>query len=109
MDLVNIHISFGMAFGLLIFTLMGGFYGMKSTDVSGSRLLWLALASNLMSFTIFGVLFTIIWIVARIAGTDLTIAGFHIALGTMVLAGVVGFFIGYIIGKLLKPDHREVT
>ncbi|MFA0961712.1 hypothetical protein AB9P05_07885 [Roseivirga sp. BDSF3-8] len=87
---------------------MGAFYGIKSTDVSGSRLLWLSLAGNLMSFTIFGVVFTVIWLVALLSGTNLTITDFHIALPAMIITGVAGFFAGYVLGKLIRPDHREV-
>ncbi|MGB3183857.1 MAG: hypothetical protein WBB45_20860 [Cyclobacteriaceae bacterium] len=106
--LSNVDIIFGLIFGLIIFVLIGAFYGIKSTDTGGSRLLLLSLAANLMSFTVFGVVFTIIWVVGLIAGYDLSIPHFYLALPMMIIAGVAGFFVGYLIGKVVKPDHRVV-
>lgn len=106
--LSNVDFTFGLIFGLIIFVLMGAFYGIKSTDTSGSQLVLLSLAANLMSFTIFGVLFTVIWLVGLIAGYDLSIPHFYLAQPMMIIAGVAGFFVGYLIGKVVKPDHRVV-
>jgi hypothetical protein len=104
----NIEISFGLILGLVIFLLMGVYYGIKSTDTNGKTLIILSLAANLMSFTVFGVLFTLIWLIALLTGNDLTIHDFHLALLWMICTGVTGFYLGYLTGKVVRPDHRTV-
>ncbi len=49
-------------FGLTVFVVFGFYYGSKSDDVPFGRGLLIGLASNLMSFTIFGCVLTIFWL-----------------------------------------------
>lgn len=50
------------AFGIIVFVLFGLYYGAKSDDVAFGKGLLIGLSSNLMSFTVFGCVLTLFWL-----------------------------------------------